>query len=75
MLTKPNTSGNTKPKQSLPEYVQGRINQAAQNNFRSTKMWIKNTGLNEAQELLNSSGFKFTEVDRDDKSVQLEVSW
>lgn len=76
MLTKPSNSGSpSKPAQSVPEYVQGRIDSASGSGFTSTKMWVKNASFNEVSELLNSSGFKFTELQRDPKSVQLEVSW
>jgi hypothetical protein len=76
MLTKPSNNGSkSKPAQTVPEYVQGRINAASEAGFGSTKMWVKNASFNEVTELLNSSGFKFTEIQRDPKSVQLEVSW
>ena len=74
MLTKPSNTA-TKTSQTTAEYVQSRIDGASKNGYGSTKMWVKMTNLNEVQELLNTSGFKFTEVARDPKSVQLEVSW
>lgn len=76
MLKKPANSGSpSKPAQSVPDYVQGRINAASEQGYSSTKMWVKNPNYAEVTELLNSSGFTFSELQRDAKSVQLEVSW
>lgn len=76
MLTKPSTTGTkNKPAQSVSEYVQSRINSASQNGYGSTKMWVKNPNLGEVKELLASAGFQYAEIQKDEKSVQLEVSW
>lgn len=70
MLKKPET----KKFASLSDYIQSRVDQAG--TFTSTKMWIKAHEIAEAGELLNTGGFTFKEVKRDEKgSVQLEVSW
>jgi uncharacterized membrane protein len=72
-LSKPTTS--SKPALSTADYVQGRIDKAAESGFNSTKIWLKNENLAEAKNILEQADFSFTTANKDDKSTQLEVSW
>lgn len=75
MLKKPEKTGNAGKKfASLSDYIQDRVDRAG--TFTSTKMWLKPHEIAEAGELLNTGGFTFKEIQRDEKGgVQLEVSW
>lgn len=75
MLRKPTVNPEAKTSMSTEQYIQGRISQAADKGYSSTKIWIKKANYDEATSLLDSAGIKFTTVKSDDNSRQLELSW
>lgn len=72
MLNKPTP----KPEQPLEEYIQGRINAAAEKGFNSTLVWVRPENAANAERILKNSGFKMSVFKEEPTGKkQYEVRW
>jgi hypothetical protein len=74
MLRKPTVTKPANPV-TTEQYIQNRITQAADKGYTDTKIWIKRSNYDEATAMLDAAGIKFSEIQSDDKSRQLQLSW
>jgi hypothetical protein len=63
------------PKLSVEEYLEGRIEQAVNAGYSSSKVWVKKEQLPDALALLVKGGFKSEVIMEELRAVQLEVFW
>lgn len=71
MLNKPKVT----PRKSVSEYIQERMNDAADRGYNNTRIWFRKGQLEEAEKLLVDSDVPFEVVAVEENSSQLEVSW
>lgn len=74
-LPRADTLVKAQPQFSVEQYITERINSASSAGYSSTRMWVKNESLPEANQLLTAAGYKLRVVVTEERSVQLEVWW